>query len=42
MPADLQNFCHLWSTSGHFEVYIQAGSQIKETFLILNLGGKEM
>lgn len=30
------------STSVHFEVYIQAGSQIKETSLMLSPGGKEM
>lgn len=30
------------STSVHFEVYIQAGSQIKENSLMLKPGGKEM
>lgn len=40
MPANLQN--ENQSTSGHFEVYMQAGSQIKGTSLMLNPGGKEM
>lgn len=41
-PVDLQEFWHFQSTSGHFEVYYQAGGQIKETSLMLNPGGKEM
>lgn len=42
VPPDLQDFYRFPSPSGHSEVYAEAGSQIEESSLMLNPGGKEM